>query len=143
MGRRGRVTRAWIVLAVLAVLVSAGAAVAEHPSTTWALQTIEADGLKKVLDGGERVVIVDVRSTAEFRQGHIPGARSLSLDEPADSFRALPRRERIVLYCACPVSEIGPAYQFLRYSGYTNVFVLHGGFPAWTARGYAVAKTYE
>ena len=132
-----------VVLALLAVLVCAGVAAAEHPNTTWALQMIEPDRLKSLLDGGERVVIVDVRSEAEFRQGHIPGARSMSLDEPADSFRALPRRERIILYCTCPVSEIGPAYQFLRYAGYTNVFVLHGGFPAWIARGYTVAKTYE
>ena len=119
----------------LATLAHAG-----HPSMTWALQTIEADALKRALDRGQRVVIVDVRSPDEFRNGHIPGARSLSLDEPGEKFRELPRREPVVLYCGCPVSEIGPAYQFLRYSGYTNVFVLHDGIAAWIARGYALEK---
>jgi rhodanese-related sulfurtransferase len=113
---------------------------AEHPATTWALQTIAANQLKNVLDRGQRVVIVDVRSPEEFRTGHIPGARSLSLDEPGEKFRELPRREPIILYCSCPLSEIGPAYQFLRFSGYTNVFVLHGGLTEWLARGYAVEK---
>lgn len=83
---------------------------------------------------------MDVRSPEEFRNGHIPSARSLSLDESGEKFRELPRREPIVLYCSCPLSEIGPAYQFLRYSGYTNVFVLHGGLPEWLARGYAIEK---
>jgi phage shock protein E len=126
-----------VVLALLAVVPRLGA---EHPNTTWALQTIEAERLKSLLDRGQRLVIVDVRSPEEFRQGHIPGARSLSLDEPGDRFRELPRREPIVLYCSCPVSEIGPAYQFLRFSGYTNVFVLHGGLAEWIARGYALAR---
>jgi len=129
-------------VALLAVTTLAGAAPAraEHPATTWALQTIEADRLKAALDRGQRLIVVDVRSPEEFRKGHIPGARSLSLDEPGEKFRELPRREPIVLYCGCPVSEIGPAYQFLRYSGYTNVFVLHGGVAEWQARGYALEK---
>ena len=127
---------AWIALALL--IAGAGLAAAEHPNTTWALQTIEADRLKDALDRGQRLILVDVRSPDEFRRGHIPGARSLSLDEPGDEFRKLPRRDPIVLYCACPLAEIGPAYQFLRFSGYTNVFVLHGGFPEWKAKGYAV-----
>jgi rhodanese-related sulfurtransferase len=133
-----------LVLASLAVVAAGVLAVgarahAGHPSG-WALQTIEADRLKTVLDRGQRVVIVDVRSPDEFKQGHIPGARSLSLDESGDRFRELPRREPVVLYCACPISEIGPAYQFMRYSGFTNVFVLHGGLAEWLARGYALEK---
>jgi rhodanese-related sulfurtransferase len=113
---------------------------AEHPNTTWAPQTIDADRLKGLLDRGQRLVIVDVRSPDEFRQGHIPGAHSLSLDEPGDKFRELPRRDTIVLYCSCPMSEIGPAYQFLRYSGHTNVLVLRGGLAEWTGRGYGLVK---
>jgi rhodanese-related sulfurtransferase len=128
----------------VAMLVALGLVVAEvsaeHPATTWALQTIDADRLKSLLDRGQRLVIVDVRSPEEFRQGHIPGARSLSLDEPGERFRELPRREPIVLYCSCPMSEIGPAYQFLRFAGYTNVAVLHGGLAEWLARGYALEK---
>jgi phage shock protein E len=127
-------------VASLLVLMLAGGAGAEHPATTWALQTMEAERLKTLLDGGQRVVVVDVRSPDEFRQGHIPGARSLSLDEPGDRFRQLPRSEPIVLYCSCPEAEVGPAYQFLRYSGYRDVHVLAGGLQAWLARGYPLVK---
>jgi phage shock protein E len=127
-------------LSFLLILVFAGVVHAEHPATTWALQTIDADRLKTLLERGQRLVLVDVRSPDEFRQGHIPGARSLSLDEPGDRFRQLPRSEPIVLYCSCPESEVGPAYQFLRYSGYRDVHVLAGGLQAWLARGYPLAR---
>jgi rhodanese-related sulfurtransferase len=132
------IPRAVTVLAL--ALALAAPARAEHPATAWALQTIDAEGLKRLLDSGRRVVVVDVGPPEEFRRGHIPGARSLSLDEPGDRFRQLPRGETIVLYCGCPESEIGPAYQFLRYSGYRDVHVLAGGLSAWAARGYPVAR---
>jgi rhodanese-related sulfurtransferase len=129
-----------LVTCLMLTLVSPGLAGAEHPVTTWGLQTIDVDRLKTLLDRGQKLVLVDVRSPDEFEKGHIPGARSLSLDEPGDQFRELPRREVIVLYCSCPVSEIGHAYQFLRYSGYHAVLVLDGGLPAWTARGYPLTR---
>lgn len=109
---------------------------------TWNVLTVDADWLKSLLDrGGEKTVVVDVRSTIDYRQGHIPGARSLSLDEPAERFRELPRGgELIVLYCDCPMTEINPAYQFLRFQGYPRVLVLDGGLAAWVARGYPLKK---
>ena len=121
------------------VLVTTGAQ-AEHPVTGWALQMIKPEALKARLDVQPPPVVVDVRSPDDFRGGHIPTARSLSLDEPGDRFRALPRRSTIVLYCSCPMSEIGPAYQFMRFSGFQDVLVLDGGYPAWVQRGFPVAR---
>jgi rhodanese-related sulfurtransferase len=90
--------------------VTADPAWAGHLVMGWGLQMIEADQLKTLLDKEQKLVLVDVRSPEEFQKGHIPGARLLSLDEPGDRFRELPRREVIVLYCSCPLSEIEPAY---------------------------------
>ena len=103
--------------------------------------TIDADRLKTLLDQGLRLVLVDVRSAEEYQKGHIPGARSLSLDEPAEKFRELPQGGvLIVLYCDCPMEEINPAYQFLRFYGYREVLVLAGGLAAWAARGYPMKR---
>jgi phage shock protein E len=128
-------------LTVLALSAfGASPASGEHPNLGWALQTIKVEALKTLLDHQQKPIVIDVRSSDAFRDGHIPGARSLSLDEPGDRFRELPRRATIVLYCSCPVSEIGPAYQFLRFSGFDDVRVLEGGFAAWVGRGYPVGK---
>lgn len=45
-----------------------------------------------------------------------------------------------VLYSHCPVTEINPAYQFLRFHGYHRVLVLDGGLAAWVARGYPMKR---
>ena len=50
--------------------------------------------MKTILDQGLRLVLVDVRSPEDYQKGHIPGARSLSLDEPASAFASFRREAR-------------------------------------------------
>jgi rhodanese-related sulfurtransferase len=132
----------WLLLLTLAS--SAHLAEAGHgtpPSLYYSVLSIDADRLKTLLDHGLRPVLVDVRSPEEYQKGHIPEARSLSLDEPPERFRELPQASPlIVLYCDCPVAKINAAYQFLRNQGYRQVLVLDGGFAAWTARGYPIKR---
>jgi 3-mercaptopyruvate sulfurtransferase SseA len=61
---------------------------------------IEWAEFKKLHDAGS-VVIVDVRGAESFEAGHIPGARSVPLDEVekrADELKKL--KKLIVTYCA-------------------------------------------
>ena len=47
------------------------------------------------------VVVVDVRGAADYEGGHIPGARSIPLDQVEKRVAALKALKRpIVLYCA-------------------------------------------
>ena len=55
--------------------------------------------LKRLLDAGEDVVVVDVRSRASYEQLHIPGALSIPLGEIEARHSELPREAKIVLYC--------------------------------------------
>ena len=127
------------VLAALGALLTVAPAAADHPPTV-AVLTIDAEWLKILIDKGGHLVVVDMRPPAAFTAGHIPGARSISLDEPVDRLGELPRDRVIVLYCDCPVDEITPAFGALRFLGYPHVHVLHGGLAAWTARGYPIVR---
>lgn len=58
------------------------------------------DDFRQLYDAGN-VVVIDVRDSASFVAGHIPGARSVPLPEIEKSVAALKRiRKPIVLYCA-------------------------------------------
>jgi rhodanese-related sulfurtransferase len=47
------------------------------------------------------VVVVDVRAAADYEAGHIPGARSIPLDQVEKRVAALKALKKpIVLYCA-------------------------------------------
>ncbi|MEV0181980.1 metalloregulator ArsR/SmtB family transcription factor [Streptomyces sp. NPDC050625] len=45
------------------------------------------------------VLVLDVRPMEEYRAGHIPGARSIPVDELADRINELPEDTDIVVYC--------------------------------------------
>ncbi|MGW2706167.1 ArsR/SmtB family transcription factor [Streptomyces sp. NPDC001340] len=45
------------------------------------------------------VVVLDVRPVEEYTAGHIPGARSIPVDELADRINELPEETEIVVYC--------------------------------------------
>lgn len=45
------------------------------------------------------MVVLDVRPEAEYEAGHIPGARSIPVDELADRLAELPDDVQIVAYC--------------------------------------------
>ena len=127
---------AWVGLA--AALALATPAVADH---RWApVLTIDVESMKSLIDRGERVEPLDLRSAAAFGSGRLPRARSLPLGDLPDRVDEVPRAGVVVLYCACPRDELLRAYQFLRGRRHTNVYVLEGGIEAWQHRGYALER---
>ncbi len=93
---------------------------------------------KRLLDTGEHILFIDLRTPSEFKQQHLPGAHSIPLNELDKRHPEIPKTGRVVLYCACPPGKVeeGYSYQLLRERGYRNVSVLEGGFAEWRARGY-------
>src|SRR5579859_5575142 len=63
------------------------------------LEPIDRHELRKRMRSGEPLVVIDVRPAEEYKAGHIPGARSVPLDELEKRLRELPRRREIVAYC--------------------------------------------
>jgi rhodanese-related sulfurtransferase/DNA-binding transcriptional ArsR family regulator len=61
-------------------------------------EAIDRDELQRRLAAGE-VIVVDVRPTAEYRAGHVPGAMSIPVDEIEARLAELPVDADIVAYC--------------------------------------------
>ena len=100
------------------------------------IDTIAADRVKRLLDSGTKLVLVDLRPTREFRENRLPGARSIPIAELSKRFEEIPRTGQVVLYCTCTINEIAERAAFLGFRGYRNVFVLLEGYPGWVKRGY-------
>jgi phage shock protein E len=82
------------VLFILFVAVSAFAASAEQP-------VITADQVEDRLQEGGKVVIVDVRSLEEYRDGHVPGAINIPAERITIERARLPRDKAstVIFYC--------------------------------------------
>lgn len=79
----------------------------------------------------DRAVILDVRPTVEYDEGHIPGAISIPPEELSARLDELPRDRTIVAYCRgsyCLFAD--EAVALLRERGY-EAYRLEGGWPEW------------
>ena len=79
-------------------------------------------------------VVIDVREPREFRQGHIPQARSIPLPQLISDASDLPLDREIVFACRGG-RRSRRATHLLQSKGYQNVRVLEGGMLAWEAAG--------
>ena len=77
------------------------------------------------------IVLVDVRPREEFAAGHIPGARSIPLDELEQRLAELPADREVVAYCRGPFCAYAhEAVRQLRGTGRT-ARRLKNGWPEW------------
>ena len=75
--------------------------------------------------------VLDVRTEAEWANGHIPRATLVPLDELDDRLRELPPKDaRILVHCAAGGRSL-QACQILADKGYTRLLNLAGGMHAW------------
>ena len=105
------------------------------------LEPVGKEELRRRIRSGEPLVVIDVRPTEEFDAGHLPGARSIPLDELEKRLRELPRRREIVAYCRGPYCAFAPeAVRTLRRHGF-KARQLADGLPEWAAAGFRVEAT--
>jgi len=101
-------------------------------------KNISAEAAKKIMDEGKPYILLDVRSQAEFKEIHIPGAVLIPNDQiKARAKTELPDKDALILvYCRSGVRAAGAAND-LANMGYKNVYNF-GGIMNWayeTARG--------
>ncbi len=115
-----------LILILLGLIVLAFSAQAQ-------VSRITPKSLKELLDAQENLVIVDVRTLEEYREGHIDGALLLPYDQINASSAAQAigsdKNRTVVVYCRSGRrSEI--AAQSLAFLGYKKIFDL-GAISSW------------
>jgi len=87
-----------------------------------AVRNISAKEAKAIMDEGKPYTLLDVRTSGEFGEGHIKGAKLIPVDEV--EFRApkeLPDKNAVILvYCASGARS-ARASKILAKMGYVNV----------------------
>jgi rhodanese-related sulfurtransferase len=94
----------------------------------------QADLLARLERKDTDLVVLDVRTAAEFAAGHVPGARNVShelLSSRIDELAAL-RDKQVVLYCRSGRRTL-LAEDVLRKAGFTRLAHLEGDYLAWEA----------
>jgi rhodanese-related sulfurtransferase/predicted transcriptional regulator len=94
------------------------------------LEPLTLNELFARLDDPE-LIILDVRPQVEYAQGHIPGARSIPIDELEGRLSDLSPEQEIVAYCRGPYCVFADeAVEILTKHGY-RAHRVRAGYPDW------------
>lgn len=100
---------------------------------------ISPDELKRMMDDGQKVLVVDLRGAMDHEADPhtIPGALRMTAEELEHRHHEIPRDQDVILFCACP-NEVTAARMamMLRKRGITKVRPLAGGIAEWRAREF-------
>jgi rhodanese-related sulfurtransferase len=97
--------------------------------------------IKKKLDAGEKMTLVDTREDNEWARGHIPNALHLGKGViERDIEKAIPDKgTTLVLYCGGGYRS-ALAADNLQKMGYRNVISMDGGWRGWTEAGFPTIR---
>jgi len=110
------------------------------------ISTISPEQLHAAQLGGESHALLDVRTVAEYRAGHIPGAQVIPIEEllpetVASRFARPALGIKETLYITC---RSGPraqqAAERLQLGGYRNLALVEGGTQAWERAGLPLRR---
>ena len=98
----------------------------------------DPDKVKEALDQNVPMFIVDVRSSDEYSEGHIPGAKNIPSEE-IEKRRSEISENKVVVVGINELQEFQSSvqmYDMLLVSPY----VLKGGMPKWVEKGFPIEK---
>ncbi|MCX8017931.1 MAG: rhodanese-like domain-containing protein [Rhodocyclaceae bacterium] len=86
-------------------------------------------------------LIVDVRETAEWSGGHIPGARHIALGHLAKHLSEIEKyKDKPVIVVCASGNRSRAACRTLQKAGFQQVFNLAGGMHAWREAGLPLTR---
>ncbi|MBL9114696.1 MAG: rhodanese-like domain-containing protein [Verrucomicrobiaceae bacterium] len=102
---------------------------------------VDANQAATLLEDNKSVIVLDVRTSDEFEEGHIANAKNIDFQE--DTFEGLvgklDKSKPYLVHCAAGGRSTA-ALDIFDKLGFTKVHHLDGGIKAWIKAGKPVAK---
>jgi rhodanese-related sulfurtransferase len=105
------------------------------------IKELSVQDVKKKIDAGDKIILVDTREDVEWARGHAAGAIHLGKGViERDIENVIPDKEAtVVLYCGGGFRSALAADNVQRM-GYHNVISMDGGWKGWTEAGLPTIK---
>lgn len=94
---------------------------------------ISAEEVKRRLDAGEDLLLLDVREPYEWRAARLDGARLVPMGDVPTQLQQLDPERPTVVYCHQGVRSLSVT-QYLRQQDFAEVRSMAGGIEAWSQR---------
>ncbi|HEY1172959.1 MAG TPA: rhodanese-like domain-containing protein [Verrucomicrobiae bacterium] len=102
---------------------------------------VDVTGATQLLETNKSVIILDIRTEEEFKDGHIPKAVNIDyLDRTfGEKLDKLDKSKPYLVHCAAGGRSTKSLEQF-KAKGFTNIYHLDGGLNAWQSSQKPVTK---
>ena len=109
------------------------------------MKIIDREELEKLIDGNEELVLIDVRDSESYYEGHILHSINIPLDNIESWGREfLNKDEKVVVYCGGSECTLSPkATEKLTMLGFMNVWDYESGFKDWKDAGCLVEYSHK
>ena len=121
---------------ILLAVVSGGALL--WPSLFRSKNTLSTLQATQLLNQ-DKVTILDVRSDAEFKSGHLKQSKHIPLDQLSSRAGEIDKSNPVLVVCAVG-GRAARGASLLKSAGFDKVYVLGGGFNEWQSQGLPTAK---
>ena len=105
------------------------------------VQNVTAEAAAKVLAERKDVVVIDLRTDVEFKEGHIAGAKNIDFlgTDFAKQVDALDKGKTYLVHCGSGRRST-KSLEIFQSQKFTSILHLNEGFKAWEAAGKPVEK---
>ena len=100
------------------------------------MKEIDVTNLKEELQKNQNVLLIDVRTPAEFRSEHIPKSINIPLDKLSEHLNDIKKYNRVYIQCKTG-GRSSRACSVLEEYNISNGFNVAGGIEAWKQAGFA------
>lgn len=111
----------------------------QPPKTGISYGFVTVEQAKELVETKPNLVILDVGTESEFKEGHIEGAVNIPADELEQRIGELDKNDEYLVYSRTG-NRSTIAAQILFERGYSKVFNMAGGIEAWTRAGFPTVK---
>lgn len=91
---------------------------------------IDSKDLQNQIKIGENFLLLDVRESEEFENGHIKNALLIPWHSVSEKIHGIKADRRIIVYCRTGPRAIKAA-RILKEKGYKNIEILRNGYEGW------------
>jgi monothiol glutaredoxin len=111
----------------------------DNPNEPPRVRGLAPTELKRLLDSGDKLELIDVRSEQEIATARIEGGKAF--EDIEQQLEDMPRDTKLVFYCHSGVRSRNAAERFVK-EGFTRVYNLDGGIDAWSQQVDPSVKRY-
>jgi len=126
-------SNSWIFIAAALMLAGLCGSVCVQAQDNLAGKTISQKKFER-LSKKKNAVVLDVRTTDEYKAGHIPNATQIDVlkkEEFKAQISSLDKNKTYLVYCRSG-KRSKDAMNIMKELGFTKLFDLNGGFSNWT-----------